>query len=215
MQKWSQVLVWMMCVLSVGPLAYAQDEVVVEETTLSEEMPANASAAAQAWVKAWGTTPNLVTMKQVDSSGSVAMALEERLKQLGEKGFSNREWRSYWAHQGETAQALLDAVKGKDFDANRTAALEAWVELAQNKVANQEVYFEAIESERDAVEGRLESLLEPAASAEADETEESQSIEEPNAYDRLRLHKAELTRHIEVQMTKKRAVEAERLFIER
>lgn len=183
--------------------------------TLPEALPLSAQPKAQEWVDAWSNTPRLITLRQSDDVLTVDEALKNRLKQLEEKLFSNREWRTYWQHQSETVQALVDSLPADAITAEQRLGLTQWKTLAEDKVANQEVYFEAIESERDAVGGRLESLLEPADTSTGVVNAEEGATDDPNAYERLRLHKVDLERSIEAQKAKKRSVEAERLFIEK
>ena len=198
--------------------AQAQEEITsepvapVEELSLDQSVADSARATARAWMDAWRATPKLVSLKETEEESDVAKALQSRMKRLGEKGFSNREWKTYWQHQVETASAFSAELEKSNAVPDRLTAIKAWVALAEKKVANQEVYFEAIQSERDSLESRLEALLEPAVT---EETANSDAVdEESNPYERLRLHKSELSQRIEAQKAKLRLVESERLFVE-
>ena len=212
-----QILLWLLTFSWLLPAsADAQDDsVLVASVTLAGALPESSQAPAQEWVDAWSNTPRLIMLGQDNEALSVDEALKNRLKQLEEKLFSNREWRTYWQHQSETVQALIDSLPAEVLTPEQGSGLAAWKALADDKVANQEVYFEAIESERDAVGGRLESLLEPTDASSDSGQAQDDVVEDPNAYERLSRYKVDLERKIEVQRGKKRIVEAERLFIEK
>jgi moderate conductance mechanosensitive channel len=120
---------------------------------------AEPSAAERAWTDALRATPSLVSLGQMEDLGKagdrLVSVLKDRLKLLGAKTFSNREWKTYWQRQKSTAKALITAQPA----AGRQQGLTEWADLAGAKSANQDTYLAAIETERDAVEERLEAAL--------------------------------------------------------
>ncbi|MDP6933519.1 MAG: hypothetical protein QGG40_11415, partial [Myxococcota bacterium] len=189
-----------------------------EDTAPSTELLSGSTqevrTAASTWEAAWRNTPRLVSL-QTTESATGSEALEQRLKLLGSKTFSNREWKDYWKRQAETGENLRVALTtAADTPSSHAAAMEQWVKLAESKVNNQDLYFNAIEAERDAVEERLEATLEGQGDAEEDEAR-PQSIELPNPYERRQLHLADLEQRIEVQKQKRILTESEIRFIER
>ena len=132
------------------------------------------SKAFGVWEAALQATPKLVSLRVEDKADATPRErLEARLKVLGSKTFSNREWRSYWETQRSTAldlkRALTDRPGEPGFLGGSAASrivdgLDAWAALGKEKVANQDRYFKAIEAERDAIEERLESFLDAPSS---------------------------------------------------
>ncbi len=181
------------------------------ETLLGEYSP-EAQAAAQKWAEAWQQTPRLVSLKAPSDSGPIQDQLEERLKLLGEKTFSNREWKTYWAVQSTESKALSTALKASNAPDDLLASVDGWTALADKKVINQDGYFEAIEHERDALEDRLEAALEAVESEVIDETV---PIEDPNPYEARRMRLDELERSIASQHAKRTVVSSEVTFIQR
>ena len=175
-------------------------------------VPAAVVEATTAWTEAWKDKPRLLSL--VGSTEGVDdpdEALRARLTLLGEKTFSNREWRSYWEAQGRTAAALASALRDANTAEEQATTLDAWVALAGDKVANQDRYFEAIQSERDAVEERLEVSLET-------KTEPEPSVplpSDPNPYELRRFEVEDLERRIDAQEVRRSSVVAEIAFIER
>jgi len=173
--------------------------------------------AWQDWRAAWDKTPRLVQLKD-DTTGDqdTTQAIETRLKRLGEKTFSNREWKKYWEEQQKTAADLQQALATVSGPGAATAGqmargLELWAALASEKIDNQDRYFRGIEAERDALDERLEGLMEaPVATVKPAFT----STEIPNPYERRKLHLAELKQRIELQKQKRQLAEFEGRFIE-
>jgi len=118
--------------------------------------------AFEAWSEALDRKPNLVSLGSLDlqaqGEDGLEKSLRSRLTLLGKKKVSNRQWQDYWAKQKTLSDALAGTLKGADQDEVRKG-LQAWADLAKDKVANQDIYLQAIESERDAIEERLEATL--------------------------------------------------------
>ncbi len=169
-------------------------------------------AAADAWVEALDATPRLVSLQaQPTESQDLTEELQARLKLLGEKTFSNREWKDYWHRQATTAGALADALQAAGGPTHRVEATRAWATLAADKLTNQDRFFQAIESERDALEFRLEAAL------DVSEVEQEPKVEltDPNPYEERRMLLEDFEDRIESQERKLVQVRAEVRFIER
>jgi len=188
----------------------------LEDATPALALTPEVASSAQAWESAWQNTPRLVSLQEDQTSTDPVELLESRLKLLGSKTFSNREWRSYWERQNETGSTLLTALKA--VPANQSApqeildGLAAWTALAADKIENQDRYFNAIETETDAVEDRLESVMESQANEESAPTPR---VENPNPFMKRKLHLEDLERQIENQQAKRQQTESEISFIER
>ena len=130
-------------------------------------------AAERAWLEAIHATPQLVslgTFPDLSKSGAeLTLILHDRLKLLDRKVISNRQWQEHWIKQrrlateleslyGELARTASGAREGTAA-ASRQAAARDWAALADAKVSNQDDYLNAIKSERDSVEERLENTL--------------------------------------------------------
>ncbi len=210
------------------PLALAQDEAPSPEPAtelstgdadLSEvvppepaPLPESVRTATATWLDAWRAKPRLLSLSDARSDSSEPdAALHDRLTLLGEKTFSNREWRTYWEEQGRTAGALATALRDAGAADAQAKVLEDWVALAGDKVENQDRYFEAIQSERDAVEERLEASLESKVEPEPVVPAPS----DPNPYELRRIEVEDLERRIAAQEVRRSTVTAEIAFIER
>ena len=121
-----------------------------------------ARVAFELWSDALERKPKLVSLGTLDleaqASEEVEAALRSRLRLLGKKKVSNRQWKDYWSKQKSLADTFAKTL-GDAGDEVLLKGLESWASLASDKVANQDVYLQAIESERDAIEERLESTL--------------------------------------------------------
>ncbi len=137
------------------------------------ELDHRIEVAEQAWLEAMITEPLLVSLGAFPdwSSADVDLtsALRERLKLLNRKVFSNRQWREHWVEQrraateleslyGELARNVTGAGERKIADAKQVNAKD-WAALAEAKTSNQDAYLFSIETEREAVEERLEGTL--------------------------------------------------------
>ena len=82
-------------------------------------------SAASHWNEAVENKPKLVSLKATAGIGDVQTRTKERLKVLSSKTFSNREWRTYWSKQAETAGALAVALEADNsqHDKSRVAKL--------------------------------------------------------------------------------------------
>ena len=126
-----------------------------------------AAAELAAWRDASERKPALVSLGTLDDVpeevDALAEFLKDRLKLLSRKKVSNRQWREYWQKQQATATALAARYRslGGAPALARAEAMERWAELAGAKIRNQDAYLNAIESGRDAVEERLEGILQP------------------------------------------------------
>ena len=222
-------VIWVVFLLLVGtPEALAQEPAqpdVPTEDDGAAQARAQASSgllgdqsqavqdAAAAWEDAWRTTPRLVSLRDAEETGDVEVDIESRLKLLGEKTFSNREWRRYWEHQGATVEAVVGALRQGGGAGELADSLDRWVALSKDKVANQDAFFEAIELERDALEARLESTLEYKATVEEEVAEEV--VDDPNPYEHRTIRIEELERQIGSQQTKRALGLAKVAYLER
>ncbi len=213
--------------LSVASMASAQDapvdgepgfEVLGIEVPVEVEVPRllgtygpDAQAAADVWSEAWSDVPTLVSLRGDANTANMEGELELRLAALGEKTYSNREWRAYWERQGATMALLIEAVQASDGDVSVLGAMQQWVDLAAAKVVNQDAFFEAIELERDALEARLEASI----TAEGGEASAVDTVsEDPNPYEERTLRMAKLDAEIASQQAKRTAAEVEIAYIE-
>lgn len=178
--------------------------------------------AAATWIRAVHAKPQLVSLRETNTATELDKQLRGRLKVLGDKTFSNREWRTYWLRQERTAGALAAALKAAKARATPDTSpvverafvtLSAWAALGRDKVENQDRYLSAIDTERDALEERLEAALEPENAEKA--TAKPRLTEEPSAYDRREQRLAELRHRIEWQSRKRRTSEMDRKLIKR
>ena len=123
---------------------------------------ADALEAFETWSEALDRKPNLVSLGSLDlqaqGEDGLEKSLRARLTLLGKKKVSNRQWQDYWTKQKTLSDALFATLKGTEQGGVRKG-LQAWSALAKDKVANQDIYLQAIESERDAIEERLEATL--------------------------------------------------------
>lgn len=201
-------------ITSSAPIASAQD--AAEAEAPEAEAPGAESASLPspspgpgfaepmaAWIKAWSATPRLVSLQDTGS-------LEDRIKLLGEKTFSNREWKTYWKQQGTTGTALAAALTAAGAPPSQGEAMNAWVALAANKVTNQDRYFTAIQSERDAVEDRMEAGLDPPPTETA---VAATPLDQLNPHQARRQRLEDLEGRIETQRQKRGTAEAELAFV--
>jgi len=178
-------------------------------------LPESTQQAARDWAKAWHAVPRLVSLQApAEPSRDLTEQLAEQLKVLGEKTFSNREWKGYWERQAKTATALATEMRAAGAPTDQVAGIERWAELAEQKVANQDKFFEALESQRDALEDRLEAALEEKAPS-SDQAEVQPEVEDPNPYERRRMVLADLERRIAAQEQRRAMVASDITFIER
>ena len=174
------------------------------------QVPAGAVDAANAWQESLRRKPRLVSLQAPADAAALPHleVLRARLRLLGDKTFSNREWFSWWTRQAETATALSKAIDGPASQSWR-ADLESWAALARDKAANQDVYLVAIEAERDALEERIEGLLDAPADAKRPDPPSSVGRDAPSAFERRQLELEELEHRLEQQRTKRVASQAE------
>jgi moderate conductance mechanosensitive channel len=211
------------CLLLSAVPAWAQDTPDDEEVeapvdlgieTVLGNHPQAVQDAAIAWESAWRHTPRLVSLKDTEEPADVEELTELRLKLLGEKTFSNREWRTYWEQQGVAATALADALQAANGPADSIDTMRKWTELAANKVTNQDAFFKAIETEKDALEDRLESTLAIGVSGE-DQASDEPLIEDPNPYEKRSQRMEDLDGQIASQQTRRLIVESEIEYVKR
>lgn len=168
--------------------------------------------AAHDWQQAARKKPRLVSLRAEGRAQGLEAELKGRLSMLGEKTFSNREWKSYWARQAETAEGLAAALEraGKTQTAERAGlqpiitGLRTWVALARDKMANQDTYLKAIETERDALEDRLEAAMESPAAAKTSVEVKTETL---SPYAQRKTDLEDLQRRIEIQRAKRASLE--------
>ena len=156
-------------VLIVAAPAWAQNSPTEPAAAPAAAAPAWSPSALEAfetWSEALNRKPKLVSLGSLDVQAQGDEGLEKslrvRLSLLGRKKVSNRQWQDYWAKQKTLSGALVATLKGPR-SASVREGLEAWSALAVDKVANQDIYLQAIENERDAIEERLEATLSSGA----------------------------------------------------
>jgi small-conductance mechanosensitive channel len=184
--------------------------VASEEPSLG--WPAAAQDAFEQWSEALERTPSLVSLGSLDAQAQGDQGMEKslrgRLGLLGRKKVSNRQWQDYWAKQETRSEALSAALPAADYASIRRG-LTAWVALAKDKVANQDIYLQAIENERDAIEERLESTLSTGSvdAAGAQSAPKAEFGLNASPFEARRHQIAELTYRIHQQEQKQTATE--------
>lgn len=208
-----------------APPGFAQDPEALDAAPVAEDVPpVLLTGAVQAWVDAWAQAPTLVALNsRPEGILDSAEAIEAQLKLLGTKIFSNREWRRYWEAQARSARSVADANArlanlSEDDPARagvaplsdaRISGLIAWAALANDKVENQDLFLEALQAERDALEERLYALMEAEAAAELPELP---SVENPSPHQQRLDRIAVLERQLEVQGLRRTQAERQRAF---
>jgi len=186
---------------STEPIGPAKETVVetMAAPPAATEWPDAVLDALASWQRSWEEKPDLVTLK--DDLGPILETpddIRQRLKLLGTKVLSNREWSDYWATQAVDSEALMNALRTAGIASDRIQGLETWAGMAEKKVKNQEAYLDAIRLERESQEAHLETMLDAE-----DETEDiSFSPEDPNPYEQRSLLLAELDKQIAIQTEK-------------
>ena len=177
--------------------------------------------AFELWTQALERKPKLVSLGtldvQVQADGGLESYLRNRLTLLGRKTVSNRQWRDYWAKQKELSEALLAAWTSSGEEALKKG-LKDWSELAFAKTSNQDVYLQAIEKERDAIEERLEASLAKVgeeAQGKALKAPEPLSLADESPFKRRRQSIAELRYRIAQQEDKLAAAQIAKTHSER
>ncbi len=198
--------------------------------------PPSVEEAAAAWSEAWAETPDVPTGdEEGDGLLETEEEIQDRLHAVNRQIFSNREWRAYWENQQETGKLLVAALlaewaaaqeageeeaapteAGEDGEPAapqeplRVRGMRSWIALAKEKADNQDHYFEALQSERDSLEDRLEDLLD---SDEGSPSEEAVVIEDPTPYQKRAQHLAALQDRIEVLSRKRAEAEQRKQYI--
>ncbi len=177
-------------------------------------LPPSVQTALAAWTKAVASTPKLVSLfaeKKASGPTEQDAALKARLRVLGDKTFSNREWKTYWTKQAKTAGTLAAAIDAAKLPKSWSEPLRQWESLAKAKGVNQDSYLKAIERERDALEERLESLLEPDDKKSASTKVRN---DEPTPYEVREEHLSDLRRRIDLQTSKRSQAQKDVKLIE-
>ena len=195
-----------------GPPPIEFVEPVVDTSILLGASPESVQELAVTWADAWAETPALVTLQVQENTSDREAELEARLKLLGEKTFSNREWKTYWQQQSELSSALSEALRQASGSAGVVARLDQWTELANNKVTNQDAFFEAIESERDALEDGLETAME---ATETPSVLAASNNAEPTPYTERRLRLERLERDMDAQTVRRGLASSEVEYVEK
>ncbi len=192
------------------PAALASVDRAASGTIDLGRVPPAARAAAIAWQDAIGRKPRLVSLRAPADDAALPHleVLRARLRMLGDKTFSNREWFNWWNRQAETATDLAAALAGPAYEPWR-ADLSAWAALARDKASNQDVYLAAIEAERDAIEERIEGLLDAPTEPKRAELPALVGRDAPTAFERRQVELEELEHRLEQQRTKRLAAQAE------
>jgi len=182
---------------------------------VARDISGSARKAYEAWTEALARKPSLVSLGslevQAQAGQDLQRSLRERLALLGRKKVSNRQWKDYWSKQATLATGLGAELS----DPRSTAALGAWAALAGDKVRNQDTYLEAIESERDAVEERLESSLAQGTASEGAPREAEAAGPDASPFHARRQHIAELVFRIHQQGVKQGVSEVAKKHSER
>ncbi len=171
----------------------------------------------RAWREALEDRPQLVTLSaSSNQDDSRSQKLEERLRLLEAKAFSNREWKVYWERQASTARAYADELSraGVPDGAAKAKALRDWANLSNRKIENQDVYLEAVVTERDALENAIDATDQVEDSKRAQENKPLVSTHE-NPLHRHRRYLDELDRRLKGQNAKRMVAEADDAMVER
>ena len=104
------------------------DYVVVDlpqpQIPVSTEWPIEVISALESWQESWEEKPELVSLR--DEGGAIletAEAVHTRLKLLGTKVLSNREWSEYWSTQAKDAEALAKTLEEANLSPERVKGL--------------------------------------------------------------------------------------------
>ncbi|HAN31342.1 MAG TPA: hypothetical protein DCQ06_07075, partial [Myxococcales bacterium] len=184
--------------------APSSDSQAVEAAPVAIKISAEMVDALELWRKAAKSTPKLVSLMkdaQAKEPQTPTQQIKARLQVLGDKTFSNREWRHYWHQQAQRTGKLAEVAKAANKPKMWIDDLKAWQALATNKIQNQDAYLTAIERERDALEERLESLLE--REEKKPDLKSEPMIDEPSPFQVRQRTLRDLRRRAEQQSTKK------------
>ncbi|MDP6942882.1 MAG: mechanosensitive ion channel family protein [Myxococcota bacterium] len=224
--RWMGPLALMSVMLFVNPTAWGQETAAETATRKAPPsapvatIPAAAQDAFESWTEALSRKPALVSLGSLEVQSQDDKALEDALRRrlalLGRKKVSNRQWKDYWTKQATMARDLGSQLTGAP-SAGRAAGLAAWAALANDKVANQDRYLQAIEDERDAIEERLEATLAHGTSAEGTASTTAPAGLGINAspFEARQHHIAELTHRIRQQEQKQATTEIAKKHSER
>ena len=187
----------------------AADEATAEAAPAAPDPGAEAAIeeALENWRNAIEDRPALITLDPTETEDETEI-IAAQLRQLELKLFSNREWKGYWERQVETATALATAIRASDPVSPRIAGYEDWAALASDKVANQEVYFGALQVRRDAFEAVLERAL------DASELEAPAAIPDPSPYQLYLGNLANLQHRIDLQLEAQTRAMEENAFLQ-
>ena len=142
---------------------------------VSKELLTKVEQMEKDWLEAVKKQPKIVVFEGMTKQQSPTREefWRSHLIELRDKAQSNRAWYEYWKHQGELTKALSDAYrevltqaaehenlkKIKETYSNRLEGIAAWSKLAGEKVENQDRYLNAMETETEAYEDRLDAAV--------------------------------------------------------
>lgn len=223
------VLITTFCLIKASPL-FAQNT-AEEVESRKKELIEQIEGTQANWLQSALDKPELVSLGaplnlQVDEALWPDL-LRERLRLLARKTFSNRQWRRYWEELGQRSDALeklygeIESLPSSNeappSSQNRSEALRSWVELCAAKVKNQDLYLKGVGTERDAVEERLEAVLDNQASQAL--AAKTSTVQEPETGNKSALEDNEhrinrLQERLNFQKARHREAEAEVRLVE-
>jgi small conductance mechanosensitive channel len=194
--------------------------IVFSQPVWAQETAGNASTAETAWIEHHDETPDILLLK-VEKAETPEEGWKLHVFRLSEKSRSNREWYEYWKKQGALAKKLIGqydallAVGPSPMISDRKKGMEAWVQLTQDKLVNQDAYLRTIDSEKEAYETRLDAALSEKAELGQEDAEDSSESKTafaseggadsgPSAYERHKKKLAFLNRQYRMQQSKQR-----------
>ena len=165
------ILAGFLFALSFAVIAWAQAPETESPATPPVD-PSILQTAAQMendWLDHLEKPPKLVRFQWPE--GETVDTREDRWRQhiffLREKSRSNRAWYEYWKRQHALTKTLVESIDsavatGPDAPSMlsvRKQGAQAWMDLAADKMTNQDAYLKAIDTEKEAYEVRLDNAV--------------------------------------------------------
>jgi len=157
---WTSLLVFVLA-FALAPASVPAQEAPADEEPVAPAEPEEVTVAelAERWLVAWREGPVLVAAEEgaevpdpEDRGAHIRAALEE----LNRKSLSNRAWKEFWEQQRELVTALSARIQAEEPDSPRLEELQRWVQLAESKIASQDVLMSALQARSAAIEEELD-----------------------------------------------------------
>jgi len=157
---WTSLLVFVLA-LALAPASAPAQEVPADEEPVApaESEDVTVDELAERWLVAWRDGPVLVAAEEgpevpdpEDRGAHIRAALEE----LNRKSLSNRAWKDFWEQQRGLVTALSARIGAEDPDSPRLEELQRWTQLAESKIASQDVLMAALQARSAAIEEQLD-----------------------------------------------------------